>query len=180
VSGITRDFLFSLAMTKNQPASGSVRKFLQQQLRDAAPDSLETAVLRHLTDCVERFGEGAFSEAAGLADRFAEIYMRSRDITRLNDAFRKNPAPAVVVTAGMQALGEEAVVAALEAVRDFDAFTADNDPWGEHDFGSLETAGQRFFWKIDCYDRDLRYHSPDPTDPEVTVRVLTLMLPEEY
>ncbi|MFZ2980823.1 MAG: DUF3768 domain-containing protein, partial [Sphingobium sp.] len=30
------------------------------------------------------------------------------------------------------------------------------------------------------YDRALTYGSPDPTDPDVTTRVLTLLLTHEY
>ncbi len=50
----------------------------------------------------------------------------------------------------------------MRRVHDFIAFTPDNDPHGEHDFGSFEFAGKTIFWKIDCYDRDLNYGSPDP------------------
>jgi hypothetical protein len=58
--------------------------------------------------------------------------------------------------------------------------TQNNDPHEEHDFGSFEHAGKTIFWKIDCYDRDLNYGSPDPADPIVTARILTVMLAEEY
>ena len=34
--------------------------------------------------------------------------------------------------------------------------------------------------KIDYYHRNLEFHSPDPADPVVTVRVLTIMCVEEY
>jgi Protein of unknown function (DUF3768) len=54
-------------------------------------------------------------------------------------------------------------------------FTADNDPHGEHDFGSFQAAGEAFFWKIDYYDRDLMFGSEDPADPDKTTRVLNIM-----
>ena len=57
-----------------------------------------------------------------------------------------------------------------------DAFTPDNDPYGEHNFGSFEHNGIRVFWKIDYYDRNVEYGSEDPSDPAQTTRVLTIML----
>ena len=70
--------------------------------------------------------------------------------------------------------------AIMRRVRSFADFTPDNNPYDEHDFGSFEHAGQKIFWKIDCYDRDMNYGSPDPADETVTERVLTVMLAEEY
>jgi hypothetical protein len=55
-----------------------------------------------------------------------------------------------------------------------------NDPYDEHDFGSVTVAGHVVFFKIDYFDLDLRNHSPDPSEPAVTRRVMTLMLAEEY
>ncbi|MFC7662021.1 DUF3768 domain-containing protein [Methylorubrum suomiense] len=68
----------------------------------------------------------------------------------------------------------------LNLMREFSAFTPDNDPHGEHDFGSVEHKGTRYFWKIDYYDLQLAMHSPDAANPAVTVRVLTLMRADEY
>ena len=85
-----------------------------------------------------------------------------------------------MMTAGVAALSETERAGILAAVRTFSAFDADNDPHGEHDFGAVEVGRVRCFWKIDAYDRDLRFGSPDPADPAVTVRVLTVMLAEEY
>lgn len=65
----------------------------------------------------------------------------------------------------------------IASVKDF---TPDNDPYGEHDFGSVEYDGQTFLWKIDYYDKDLEGLSPNPEDPDQTVRVMTIMLASEY
>ena len=84
----------------------------------------------------------------------------------------------VVVTRGVVALSQDQAIFAL--VQAFDDFTERNDPHGEHDFGVIEFQGQELFWKFDYYDIDLSMGSPDPTDVTVTVRVLTIMLAEEY
>lgn len=102
-------------------------------------------------------------------------------IPTLNDQLRQRGiGGTVVVTQGLRALGEGMLKLIQQAVADFDAFTHDNDPYGEHDFGAVQAQGHRVFFKIDAYDRDLRYHSPDAADPAVTCRVMTLMLAEEY
>lgn len=99
----------------------------------------------------------------------------------LNDAFRRSfPGGRVVVTAGVQALTELNRAWILEAVRGFDRFDTDNDPHGEHDFNAVEVGRLRCFWKIDAYDLSLAFASPNPADPAVTVRVLTVMLAGEY
>jgi hypothetical protein len=103
---------------------------------------------------------------------------RSRE---LNDAFRRTfIGGAVMITAGVEAMPADQRRSLLQKVRAFDAFTEDNDPHGEHDFGAVEEGGARRFWKIDCYDRATEMGSPDPADPAVTTRVLTIMLADEY
>jgi len=52
-----------------------------------------------------------------------------------------------MMTSGVQALGAEFVLKAAQAVRSFDQFSVDNDPWGEHDFGAVEVDGQQIFCK---------------------------------
>jgi len=100
----------------------------------------------------------------------------------LNDAFRcqGEGRGSIFVTEGVSAEGQEFVAAAVAAVRAFDTFTEDNDPWGEHDFGAVVLGGQKLFWKIDPYDLDLNAHSTNPANPGVTHRVLTIMLASEY
>ena len=100
-------------------------------------------------------------------------------IAALNDRARRTFMECrVTITAGVQALGN--VDAVLRQVQVFEAFTPDNDPYGEYDFGSITLEGTAIFWKIDYYDLDLHMHSPDPSDETVTARVLTIMLAEEY
>ncbi len=75
----------------------------------------------------------------------------SKRIAELNDTFRKNfLGGTVMLTVGIQALSEETQRAVLEQVRAFNDFSEDNDPYGEHDFGSFKCQGQRINWKIDC------------------------------
>lgn len=99
----------------------------------------------------------------------------------LNDAFRKRGVDGMAaITPGINALGTDALIEIVRKIREFDDFTADNDPYGEHDMGAFLHQGERVFWKIDYYDLELKYGSPDPADPTVTERVLTIMLAAEY
>ena len=100
-------------------------------------------------------------------------------IAALNDHARRSfTGCRVIITQGVQALDD--VPSVLDQVRRFDAFTPDNDPYEEHDFGSIHHSGQTVFWKFDYWDVDLTMHSPDLSDPAVTARVLTIMLADEY
>ncbi len=102
-------------------------------------------------------------------------------IRTLNDAFRTTfVGGRIVFTSGIQALGAESIQNIIRKVQTFNDFTPDNDPHGEHDFGSIEHGGQKVFWKMDYYDRSMTFGSEDPSDPEQTVRVLTVMFAEEY
>jgi hypothetical protein len=104
-------------------------------------------------------------------------------IRELNDAFRKSFDPRlgrIMVTAGVDSLPSDVRAMVIRKTASFDAFSPENDPHGEHDFGSFELAGHRFFFKLDYYDPTLEFGSEDPADPEKTTRVLTIMLAEEY
>ena len=106
---------------------------------------------------------------------------RSESIRALNDAFRRTfVGGMVMITAGVEALPREQRRSLLQKVRTFEAFSEDNDPHGEHDFGAVDEAGVRYFWKLDCYDRATEHGSSDPADPAVTTRVLTIMRADEY
>lgn len=106
---------------------------------------------------------------------------RADRIRELNDAFRSTfSGGRVMMTAGVDALPDMVKAAALQQVAAFDAFTPDNDPHGEHDFGAFDLCGRKFFWKLDYFDERLEFGSEDPSDPKKTTRVLTLMLASEY
>ena len=102
-------------------------------------------------------------------------------IAALNDELRQNFAEGLaVMTPGIAALGAEAVARIVKTIAVFDDFCHANDPHEEHDFGAFDADGQQVLFKIDYYDESLSYHSPDPADPSVTKRVITIMLAEEY
>ena len=111
----------------------------------------------------------------------AATYIGHGSVRALNDQLRQHGiGGTVVVTQGLMALGADTLILIQRAVAEFTDFTSDNDPHGEHDFGAVQVQGHTVFFKIDYYDCDPRYHSPDPADPAVTSRVMTLMLAEEY
>ena len=102
-------------------------------------------------------------------------------IRALNDEFRqKITSNFAVITPGVAALGKTAVDWIVKTIAVYDDFCQANDPHLEHDFGSFETDGQTIFFKINYYDRALTLHSPDPANPSVTQRVMTIMLAHEY
>ena len=106
---------------------------------------------------------------------------QTRRIRELNDELRQHLIGRLaVITPGVAALGQLAVERAVKAIAVFDAFCNANDPFEEHDFGSLEVDGQTVVFKIDYYDGSLTGHSPDPADPDATRRVITIMLADEY
>ena len=122
---------------------------------------------------------------------------RSERIAWLNDRARQamGLACVAVATEGFRALPQADQSRVRELVETYDAFTPDNDPYGERDFGAIykssdgrwstgyPTMGkvvEKVFWKIDAYDRDLRFGSEDPANPAVTRRILTIMLASDY
>ena len=64
-------------------------------------------------------------------------------IRDLNDAMRKAGISSGkwMMTAGVMAQGPDFMLLATRAVQTFSAFSEDNDPYGEHDFGAFDIAG---------------------------------------
>ena len=106
---------------------------------------------------------------------------KTEQIRALNDALRQNfHEGSAVMTVGVAALGAEAVACIVKTIAVYDDFCHANDPYEEHDFGAFEADGHTIFFKIDYFDKTLSHHSPEPSDPSVTERVITIMLAEEY
>jgi Protein of unknown function (DUF3768) len=106
---------------------------------------------------------------------------RTAQIAKINDECRSNLSGLTInITSGVRALGNETVLSILYAVATFNSFTEDNDPHNEHGFGAFTHDGNDCYWKIDYYAPDMLHGSVDPTDQKQTVRVLTIMLAEEY
>jgi hypothetical protein len=102
-------------------------------------------------------------------------------IRTLNDELRKNLfGSGAVITPGIAALGAEAVERLVKTIAVFDDFCTANDPYDEHDFGCFEFDGVQVAFKIDYFDKSLRFHSPNAADPSVTQRVITVMRADEY
>ena len=105
----------------------------------------------------------------------------TNEISLQNDNFRKHLSQGtLVLTQGIRSNTKEDLEAIITKVRTFDNFDENNDPYGERDFGAFDYKGKRIFWKIDYYDREFLYLSPDVSNPRLTNKVLTVMYAEEY
>lgn len=106
---------------------------------------------------------------------------RNEKIAKLNDRLRtKGLGGRVMVTEGVHNLPHFDALELIRAIAAYDHFGPENDPYEERDFGALELFGAKLLWKIDYYDLDLEFGSNDPANPDITVRVLTVMLESEY
>jgi hypothetical protein len=115
-------------------------------------------------------------DSAGVKNKEVDMATaQASKICDLNDAFRRSGF-GVMMTVGVRGL--EDLNGLMRAVRMFDKFTEDNDPHGEHDFGSIIWHDETVLWKIDYYDHALRGWE-DPVSRDCR-RILTVMLVSEY
>jgi hypothetical protein len=105
----------------------------------------------------------------------------SKAIAGMNDLFRKTmirtPRHKIVLTEGVATSPIREKV--IDAVRSFDTFTSDNDPYEEHEFGMVVVDGEKFFFKIDYYDVEFEYGA-DPHEDKDLALALTIMRADEY
>ena len=86
------------------------------------------------------------------------------------------------LTNGVRSLDGQSLEKLIKLVKEFNQFDPENDPYGEHDFGSVEFEGVKYFFKIDYYAKGSNFQrgSEDPSDEAITTRILTLMRADEY
>ncbi len=116
-----------------------------------------------------------------------------KEIRQQNDAYRKTiglsiqdvdwdntPRGRCVMTQGFSSLDMFDKFEALNRLRNFNDFNYENDPYSEHDLGAFKVNQHDIIWKINYYSNDLEDGSEDPSNPDITIRVLTMMLANEY
>jgi hypothetical protein len=103
-------------------------------------------------------------------------------IQKINDRFRASGfrGGEACFTQGVAALPPRKIKQLVNKVIKFKNFNENNDPYEEHDFGSITQNGVLYFWKIDYYNQDMTGGSEDPSDEKQTKRILTLMEAREY
>lgn len=105
----------------------------------------------------------------------------TKQVRELNDEFRKTFNGGIkVVTEGVRSLGPNALSEIFRKVKDYSDFMPEDDPYGEHDFGTVQYKEDKIYWKIDYYDPGRNHHSLNKADPSATTRVLTIMMSWEY
>ena len=116
-----------------------------------------------------------------MSDTIVPLDPRMLETRRLNDNLRRTMLGGrVLLTNGILALPQDDQIKVVQRVMQFEAFDPEDGPYGEHDFGAVEIAGEKYYFKIDYYAPDLEHGSSDPADPTVTTRVLTILRADEY
>ena len=86
----------------------------------------------------------------------------------------------MVCTQGFHCLDPETQHKVFQKIQAYKDWDSGNDPYGEHDFGVVDADSERFYFKIDYWNKDLTEGSSNPVDPKKTCRVMTIMLTSEY
>lgn len=128
----------------------------------------------------ERVGPSPDPCDPALTKRVMSIRTAAETIAHLNDELRINGIGGnVLISKTLTLMEQKDRSAIIQAVRDFDSFDKDKDPFNERDFGLLTLAGRDVFWRIDYYDKEFNGPSPNPCDASVTGRQFTIMLASE-
>ena len=112
------------------------------------------------------------------------VEIKPSQIAKLNDNARKTGLIKLLMSSGIEAkfstVDVEAIIQTVQNFETYFDFDEGNDLYGEHDFGSFNFKNEKIFWKIDCYEADSNFYlGADPSD-KTAIRVLTIMLAEDY
>ena len=112
---------------------------------------------------------------------------RSQQIARLNDRARLGLDRTAMTVFTRTCLARfcsadtaRGLIAQAEIMKAVRQATFQNDAHGERDFGKVSYRDHPVWFKIDYYDANHEYGSEDPADGNITRRVVTIMLPEDY
>ena len=139
--------------------------------------------------------EMSFTEIADLLARLVVYEIRyervddpdalAESIQLKNDAFRKavfmgpQPDGRVFTTLAVDNLAKKKRALLFQEIINFDNFTEDKDPYGEHVFGCIELDGlPKIYWIINYYEDEMLEERAE--DPLNAYRVLVIMFAEEY
>lgn len=110
-----------------------------------------------------------------------EAAKRAAQIAALNDRLRvTGDGGRVFITGSLANAPQEIKEAVITKIRLFTEFDDENNPHGEHDFVSVKVGTEVYFAKIDYYDKSMEGGSPDPADPSVTERVMSIFHSSDY
>jgi hypothetical protein len=104
-------------------------------------------------------------------------------IRELNDELRRKGHARNGRMIAVGALAQDHYVkglAAAVAAGLFTDFNEENDPHGEHDCATFMFNGERFMFKIDYFALDEETLSEHPEDPNITIRIMSVMYAEDY
>jgi len=105
---------------------------------------------------------------------------RVERIARLNDQLRTTgTGGTIMITQNVRRITGFDPAMLAKALAEYSGFEKGND-YQERDFGTLTLWGWDLLWKMDYYDRALKFGSEDPADPAITRRVLTVMLASDW
>jgi hypothetical protein len=85
-----------------------------------------------------------------------------------------------MLTSGIDAFPHSLKAQVMRTFQQFGAFNGDNDPFYEHDCFTFSLNGETIICKCDYYAPDMQHGAEDPTEPEVCMRVWTIMKSDEY
>lgn len=186
--------LLTLEVSRAEPMTWSLSE-IDNSMRFFLFISITLKLLNHgfnscyCSDDSPLFVRGTGKVSLALTNLFmSDQFLSNPKIADLNDRLRKSYDQSIGVivfcptVSSMVLEKPELQLAIVRACAQFDDFNEENDPYGEHDFGTFSLDDNHFNFKIDYYARDSNYSygSESPESIEETQRILTIMDRSNY